>query len=101
MEWNEVIGLVKVDTVADKRGISIEVESEPREVFANRRKLTLSTFYSFHQSGLDPSASFEVRSQDYEGEQRCIHEGLEYDISWAQDRGEWTVLTLVRRLGNA
>lgn len=98
--YSEVITLVSVGepTVDDEGNQTLErIETD---VFANRYTMGLNTWAAARANGLHADARFNVRTFDYAGQQRAIHDGIEYEVERASVRGEFTTLVLKRRLGN-
>jgi hypothetical protein len=69
-------------------------------VYANRFNLSRDEFYTAGRSGLKPECVYQLRACDYGGETRARVGTTEYDVISADDRGEWTRLTLQRRVAH-
>lgn len=101
MRWNKVATLMKVATFRNAEGVPDErVESETT-VFANPRSIGAEAWSAARSVGLHADASLQVRSPEYNGENRCVVDEVEYEVERAYDTGEYTTLTLKRRLRNA
>lgn len=100
MRFNCTATLVKVLVERDKYGASYET-SEEREVFCNRFTLSASNVIASQSVGLQARAIIQLRSIDYEGEQRVIFDGETYEVSNVSDSGEFVKLTLAKELKNA
>lgn len=74
--------------------------STRRSVFANRRTIGATAFLAARSAGLHADASVEVRSADYHGEQSCMMGGVPYEVESVSDSGEFSVLTLARRVSS-
>ncbi len=95
-----VATLYDVQPTRDAGGnVSISRAGETR-VFANRYSVGLSTWAAGAAHGLHPDAVLSVRSCDYAGQGRCDVDGKEFTVESASDSGEFTRLTLKRRLSN-
>lgn len=97
--YKEVLTLVSLTTSQTDDGSLIH-ERQEREVFANRYEIGAVTYVAAKSAGLRADAEFSMRSIDYAGEQIVIHNGIEYDVERVSDTGEFTRLTLARRLSN-
>lgn len=105
MRWNDVVTLVShPDRYQDETGGWHEGEPAKRQVFCNRRKLGLArrSYIANHYAdiGMTPSAEVEVRTCDYDGETEVIYGGETY-YAEPTESGDFTVLTLGRRLSDA
>lgn len=92
--------LQKVEQVTDDRGNASYEVTEERKVQANRYNIGLSTWAAARSNGLHADAEVSMRSCEYKGEERITVEGVEYEVETAQCSGEFTSLTLKRRLSN-
>lgn len=87
--------------VHDKRPDgSIHVERESREVFVNARTMGASKWAAAASSGLHADHEIELRSSEYQGEPLCVFRGVECDVERVSGAGEFTRLTLARRLSD-
>ena len=92
MLFRDVIDLISVTYEQSPSGAPIEVET-PRQVFANRRSVRQSEFYAAAMVGLRPEIMFEVRTIEYNGEEKLEYQGKRYDILRTYDKnGEVTEL---------
>lgn len=101
MRWNKVVDLYTVTTAMDAAGDHKETVSEATTVFANPRHIGTEAWAAARNLGLHADASIEVRTWEYSGQNRCEMDGVEYEVERAYDTGEYTNLTLKRRLSNA
>lgn len=76
------------------------VSVEDAEVFFNPYRLGLSAMLAGGADGQRETAAGQVRSCDYDGQNMAVVGGAEYTVTGANDQGEFTVLTLERRLSN-
>lgn len=101
MRWNKVVDLYTVTTTRNAAGDHVEAVSEPVTVFANPRHIGTEAWAAARNLGLHADASIEVRTWEYSGQNRCEMDGVEYEVERSYDTGEYTNLTLKRRLSNA
>lgn len=100
MRFNGDATLIKVEITRDENGVSHEVETT-RDVMVNVFSHSGDAVLAARAQGLRLEAVIQLRSCDYDNEQRCIFRGNTYEIESPIDSGEFTRLTLVRRLNNA
>ena len=91
--------LVSIDTVQNGDGTRSEDRSY-RHVFANDMSIGLAAWSAARSNGLHADASIRLRSCDYADEQAVVMDGCEYEVERAQSTGEFTTLTLKRRVAN-
>lgn len=101
MRFDSVAELYSETLQADPKGNMIRVKGEPREVFANRYEVGMSSYMAAQEAGLHADAEIQVRAIDYQGEEIALMDGIEYTVERVQDSGEFVRLTLARRLSNA
>ncbi|MBW8382496.1 MAG: hypothetical protein K0M69_08270 [Youngiibacter sp.] len=70
-----------------------------REVFAKKRSVRQSEFYQGANVGLKPELVFEVRTLEFENDEKIRYLGKEYDIIRTYDKGELTELTVTSHIG--
>lgn len=99
--WNKTAKLQKVVTAKNKEGVPSESVADDKTVFANQMHMGMEAWSAARSEGLHADSSIQVRSPEYGGHNRCIVDGVEYEIERAYDTGEYTTLTLKRRLRNA
>jgi len=73
---------------------------EWRDAYANKKSVRQSEAYQAAAVGLKPELMFEVRSFDYEQEERIDYNGKLYEISRVYDRGEITELVCIAITGS-
>jgi SPP1 family predicted phage head-tail adaptor len=92
MLFRDVIELVSVTYTENDIGDSIEVVSN-RQVFANKKSVRQTEFYQAAQTGLKPELMFEIRTTEYQDEEKLSYNGKEYTIIRSYDKnGEFTEL---------
>lgn len=78
--FNEIIKLIKVETMADDIGEPIELATE-REVFAKVLSIGQQEFYQAQATGLKPEIKFEIADYlDYKDEKELIYESKIYQV---------------------
>lgn len=87
MLYRDVIMLLGITMGENEIGDPIKIPTS-RQVFANKKSIRQSEFYQAAATGLKPEVMFEIRSGEYEGEQRLEHDGREYNIIRTYDKGE-------------
>ena len=98
--YADTLTLEEWDTAIADDGSAKSRLASSTEVFANRYSVGATAWAAARSAGLHADAEFEVRSCDYSGQQRARCDGIEYEVEAARDRGEFTRLTLKRRLSN-
>lgn len=99
--WNAVLELVgNPRRFQDEEGNWHQGKPERRRVYCNTYTLGAAAWASAVDAGLRADAEVQVRAADYHGEQRAELRGTEYDVTRSTDSGEFTRLTLGRRLRN-
>lgn len=98
--WDLQITLIATNPVQDENGAWVDGEPIETKVFANRLTLGTSTWLAAASAGLHADASIQVKTAEYTGQDAVILDGLEYTIEKSQNAGEYTTLTLARRLRN-
>lgn len=93
--WSDVVYLVGLTEGTDDDGFPGIVEGERKQVFANKKSIRSSEYYQAKQSGIDLAFTYEIRSIDYDGEERLyLHEkgGEPYEIERTYEKGEFIEL---------
>ena len=70
-----------------------------RQVYANKKSVRQNEFYQASSLGLKPELMFEVRSEEYQNDERLKYDSKEYAIVRAYDKGEVTELTVAAFVG--
>lgn len=98
MLWNKVIRLGNLEETI--------VKGEPvqsyvwRDVFANKRSVKQSEFYQAASVGLKPEIVLEVKSIDFNNDEKVQYNNKEYFIIRSYDKGEVTELTVTSHVGS-
>jgi len=80
--YSDIINLIEITQGKDSDGFPINVEVK-HEVYADKKSVTRSEFYSSMQAGIKATALFETRLCDYEepGSPTILeHEGKRYKV---------------------
>lgn len=101
MRWDKVARLYTAATVKDASGNHSEEARDEAEVFGNARHMGFESRNAAKSMGLHADMSLQVRSMEYSGQNRCVVDGVEYEVEDTYDTGEYTTLTLKRRARNA
>lgn len=101
MPWSDVVYLVGLEEGTDDYGFPTIVESEKRQVFANKKSIRSSEYYQAKQSGIDLAFTFEIRSIDYSGEEFLYlsldEEEEAHEIERTYEKGEFIELVCKSR----
>lgn len=74
-----VIKLISQTLTTDELGYPIASETF-YEIFAKRRSITQTEFFSAGKNGITPDFSFEVNDAEYHGQRLLEYEGKRYEI---------------------
>lgn len=96
MNWSDVVQLISIVSGTDDDGFPVDDVEEKRQVFANRKSVKSSEYYAAKQSGTVLSYIFELRSVDYEGEEKLKHNDNSYEVERSYEKGEFIELTCKR-----
>ncbi|WEK53323.1 MAG: phage head-tail adapter protein [Candidatus Cohnella colombiensis] len=80
MLWRDVVGLIAVKQKQDTYGSMADIDSDPREVLANKKSVRQSEFYQAAAVGIKPEIVFEVQSIEYNDEPKLKHNEIIYYI---------------------
>lgn len=97
MRFSETITLRSVAAEIGDDGRSATVATDT-EAFFNRYTMGLQNRLAASSEGLKGVVEGQVRSCDYEGQERAVLGGREYLVQSAEDSGEFCRLTLAERL---
>ncbi|ARK32133.1 phage head closure protein [Halalkalibacter krulwichiae] len=95
--WSDVVYLISLVEGQDNEGFPSIVESEPKQVFANKKSVRSQEYYMAKQAGVELSLMFEVRSIDYNGEEQLIYNELSHDVERTYEKGEFIEVVCKRR----
>jgi len=77
--WRDIVELIAIQKVDDGAGGYTETETF-RKVFVNRKSIRQSEFYQAHMAGLNPELMFEIRSIEYQGEEKLLYNESTYRV---------------------
>lgn len=98
MLWKDVIELgQEVETVENFEVVKTWVY---KQVFVNKKSVRQSEVYQAATVGLKPELMFEVRSLDYDNEERVKYNNKLYEITRVYDKGEITELICTAKTGS-
>lgn len=97
--WSDVLKLIPLIEGTDDSGFPGIIEGKPRQVFANKKSIRSQEFYMAKQSGIELSYMFEIRTIDYNGEERVQfgEDGIKYDVERTYEKGEFVELICKRK----
>ena len=102
MRYDKVITLLAVaypTASTDAIGQQVGVPTR-RDVFANEFEVGTAEFYAAGGQGLKADCLYQLRAEEYKGEPLMAVGDVEHNIIRVKRRGEWTLLTCERVLGN-
>lgn len=98
MLWKDVIELgQQVESIVNFEVIKSWIY---KQVFVNKKSVRQSEVYQAATAGLKPELMFEVRSLDYDSEERLKYNNKVYEIIRVYDRGEVTELICTTHTGS-
>lgn len=113
MRWNRTITLLSQTPYQDEEGAWHEGEVTERKVFCNELKyapvfmgnLRSNDVRSLNNNpyvdnGFGLEVQLELRAEDYRGEKNALYEGEEVRILFCVRAGEYSHISLARRIGN-
>lgn len=112
--WNRVVTLLTpAERYQDEEGGWHYGEPERRVVFCNEYTIGVMAMSHLRSSdvrmsnqnepidvGMRNEHMIQLRSVDYQGEDRCEFEGKEYEVLYSTGAGEMRMLTIGQRIGN-
>lgn len=78
----------------------VRIEREETVIFANPYSVGSSAWMAARSAGLHADSEIQVRTFDYDGQTIVEMEGVEYDVERVASKGDYTRLTLKKRLSN-
>ena len=91
--------LRKATCTTDEEGHQ-EVSYEESEVFCNRYTVSLENRMRGDAEGFQGVLELQVRSCDYGGQEEVEFDGVVYTVRDTYDEGEFTRISMARRLGD-
>ena len=113
MRWNEVITFLSMgEQYQDSSGAWHQGERHERLVYCNEYTIGLVAMAHLRSNtvrmangnepidvGLRNEHMVEVRAIDYEGEDKCLYHGEEYEVMYVSGQGDKRLLTIGQRFG--
>ncbi len=99
MRFNSTATLIDAVVTLDSTGNPVEVIAES-PVFVNKYVVGATAWFAAREAGLKADAEVSLRTCDYDGQERLLMDGIEYEVERVSDNGEFTRLTLANRLAN-
>ena len=99
MRYAKDITLIAVKSSQMDNGSWSEVLEE-KQTFCNPYAIGTSAYMAAQVAGLHADAEVELRSCEYDGQQRAVIDGIEYSVERVLEKGEFTRLTLSKRANN-
>lgn len=100
LPWSDVVYLVGLTEGTDDDGFPAIVEGERKKVFANKKSIRSSEYYQAKQSGIDLAFTYEIRSIDYDGEEKLylsVDDEEPHEIERTYEKGEFVELICKRK----
>ncbi|WP_313894682.1 hypothetical protein [Psychrobacillus sp.] len=97
MNWSDVVYLIGLVEGTDSEGFPSTVKGEPRMVFANKKSVRSNEFHMAKQHGVTLSYMFEVRTDEYSGEEELTYEGKDQMVYRTYEKGEFIELICHRK----
>lgn len=97
--WSDVLYLIGLEPGVDDDGYETIVEGKPRMIYANRKSVRSQEFHMAKQQGVTLSYMFEVRANEYRGEEKVEYQKKDYTIYRTYEKGEFIEL-IVQRPGD-
>ena len=91
---NDILTLIKRETLVDEYGDLIQVASQARTVFCEVRSVGQKEFYQAAATGLQPEIKFVLADYyDYDGEKEVVYDGQRYRVLRTYRAGQRMELT--------
>lgn len=87
MLFRDVISLISISTISDGAGGYSELEIK-KQVFANKKSVRQSEFYQAMNYGLKPELVFEIRANEYNGEEKIEYSNKTYYVIRTYSRND-------------
>lgn len=99
-KFSDTIILRDAVSVRNEEGVVTTQNVDSAPIFFNRYRVSLASRMAGASEGLRRIAEGQIRTIEYGGQEHAVLDGIEYTIEDANNQGEFTVLTLSRRLAN-
>ena len=90
--WSDTLDLIAMVKGLDDDGFEAIVPGQPRKVYANKKSVRSHEFHAAKQTGITLSYMFEVRTDEYKGEQLLKYDDDDYKVYRTYGKGEFTEL---------
>lgn len=97
VNWSDVVYFVALVEDTDPDGFPAIVQGEPRMVFVNRKSVRSQEFNAAKQHGITLSYMFEMRTNEYLGEESLIYNDMEYEVYRTYEKGEFIEIICHRK----
>ena len=77
---DDVIALIKVETIKDKYGVSRTQETSRQDVFCVRGSISRAEWFDGARNGLNPQIVFTIHSAEYDNESIVEFDGTKYCV---------------------
>jgi SPP1 family predicted phage head-tail adaptor len=77
---DDVITLVKVETVKDKYGITTTQETSAQDVFCAIKSVSRAEWFEGARTGLNPQYCFTIHAAEYDQEHIVRYNGINYSV---------------------
>jgi len=98
MLYKDVVDLVRITIIKDKLHQERKIE-ERNQVFADRKSISQTEFYSAGNSGFNPQYVFSIRMSDYNFEESLYYNNYKYSIYRTYQKGEFIELYTHKKVG--
>lgn len=95
--WADVVYFSTIVKGTDEDGFSIDVVGLPRKVYANRKSVRSQEFHAAKQAGVTLSFMFEIRTEEYKGEEALKYNDKDHSVYRTYEKGEFIELICHRK----
>jgi SPP1 family predicted phage head-tail adaptor len=99
MIWRDIIDLISETTTSNDLGDYIDSPTST-QVFANKKSIKRNEFYQALSNGLRPEVAFEIRSIDYNNQDRLSYNSQTYNIIRTYSKNDEIIELICNRLVN-
>lgn len=99
-KFSDVLILRDASSVRNDEGVVTVVHTDSEPIFFNRYSVSLQSRMAGAAEGMRWMVEGQVRTIEYAGQELAVIDGVEYSIDDANNQGEFTVLTMSKRLAN-
>lgn len=95
--WSDVLYFTALVEGLDEDGYPAIVPGPPRMVFANKKSVRSQEFHAAKQHGVTLSSMFEIRTEEYNGEEALTYNGNDQIVYRTYGKGELIELICHRK----